>query len=315
MEKFKEELTKVNSNFSQPLTFSPSHLPSFPPCFFSIITPSYNMLEYLKKCAASVRDQEGVNFEHIIIDGGSADGTTEWLGQNSQIKSISEKDNGMYDAINKGLRMAGGDIIAYLNCDEQYLPGTLAYVREWFAKHPDVDIIFGDTLLIKPAGSLIAFRKGYRPWWVYMAASHLYLQSCSMFFRRRIIDNGFFFDTRFRVIGDEEFVVRLLRNGYKACHVERFLGAFTMTGKNLSVDERAAEEKKMAAAKLPRYTRYFKWVINSVRLMEKFISGAYFLPIPLAYEVYTDSNFENAENETQRKSFIVKKASFKWKWK
>ncbi|MCX6582743.1 MAG: glycosyltransferase family 2 protein [Candidatus Aminicenantes bacterium] len=322
MEKYKKNLAEVlqgagprrgqpintNSAFSHPLTFSPSHLPSSS-CIFSIITPSYNMLEYLKRCSASVKDQEGVDFEHIVIDGDSVDGTVEWLGRNSRVKGISEKDNGMYDAINKGLKMAGGDIAAYLNCDEQYLPGTLAFVKEFFAKNPEVDIIFGDTLLIKPDGKLIAFRKGYKPRWVYIAASHLYLQSCSMFFRRRIIDDGFFFDARFRVIGDEEFVVRLLRNGYRACHVGKFLGAFAMTGKNLSVDERVAEEKQMAADQLPGSIRRFKWIIDGVRFAEKFLSGAYFLAKPLTYEVYTE------ENQTRRQAFVVKKASFQWKWK
>ncbi|MCU0285244.1 MAG: glycosyltransferase [Acidobacteria bacterium] len=266
------------------------------------------MLSSLTHCAASIQDQEGVDFEHIVIDGASTDGTAEWLRENSQIKGISEKDNGMYDAINKGWRMAGGDIIAYLNCDEQYLPGTLAYVRNWFAEHPGVDIIFGDTLLIRPDGSLIAFRKGYTPRWRYIAASHLYLQSCSMFFRRRIIDDGCFFNTEYRVIGDEELVVRLLRKGYKASHVRRFLAAFTMTGKNLSVDERAVIEKQMAAAEVPRYIRTFKWLINGFRFAEKFLSGAYFLSKPLKYEIYTP------ESETQRKSFEIKKASFRWKW-
>ncbi len=307
---YKKNLTKVLRGAGA--VFQKSPCP--PEAFFSIITPSYNMLSSLKCCVASVCDQEGVDFEHIVIDGASVDGTVEWLGQNSQIKSISEKDNGMYDAINKGLKMAGGDIVAYLNCDEQYLPGTLAFVKEWLAKHPGVDMIFGDTLLIRPDGSLIAFRKGYRPRWVYIASSHLYLQSCSMFFRRRIIDDGFFFDNRFLVIGDEEFVVRLLRGGYKACHVEKFLAAFAMTGKNLSVDERAVEEKQMAAMKVPGYIRRFKWVISGVRFAEKFLSGAYFLSKPLAYEVYTGDGDGDTENETRRKSFVVNKASFRWKW-
>lgn len=311
MEKYKKNLTetKVFGDAGTAPSLRAFQKGSCPPeASFSIITPSYNMLDYLKRCAASVKDQEGVDFEHIVIDGGSVDGTVEWLGRNSRVKGISEKDNGMYDAINKGLRMAGGDIVAYLNCDEQYLPGTLAYVKEFFAKHPEVDIIFGDTLLIMPDGKLIAFRKGYKPRWVYIASAHLYLQSCSMFFRRRIIDDGFFFDTRFRVIGDEEFVVRLLRGGYRACHVGRFLAAFTMTGKNLSEDERAVEEKKMAADEFPGYIRRFKWVINGVRFAEKFLSGAYFLATPLKYEIY------NMENETRRKSFVVNKASFRWKW-
>jgi len=81
----------------------------------SVITPSYNMLPYLRRCAASVADQEGGKFEHIVIDGGSTDGSGEWLAKQGHIRSISEKDNGMYDAINKGLKQANGNILAYIN--------------------------------------------------------------------------------------------------------------------------------------------------------------------------------------------------------
>jgi glycosyltransferase involved in cell wall biosynthesis len=97
----------------------------------SIVTPSYNMLDYLKRCHASIADQEKVSFEHLVIDGASKDGTPEWLRENPDIVSLSEPDNGMYDAINKGFRLAKGRILAYLNCDEQYLPGTLKYVNAW----------------------------------------------------------------------------------------------------------------------------------------------------------------------------------------
>ena len=74
---------------------------------FSIITPSFNMLDYLKLCCASVADQDGASFEHIVVDGASTDGTAEWLRQARNITSISEKDDGMYDAINKGLSVRG----------------------------------------------------------------------------------------------------------------------------------------------------------------------------------------------------------------
>jgi glycosyltransferase involved in cell wall biosynthesis len=266
------------------------------------------MLAYLKRCAASIRDQEGVEFEHIVVDGVSADGTVEWLKQNKQIRSISEKDSGMYEAINKGLIMAGGEILAYLNCDEQYLPGTLAFVKEWFDRHPGVDMIFGNTLLIRPDGSLIAFRKGYPPRRLYIAASHLYLQSCTMFFRRKLIEEGCIFDKNFRIIGDEEFVLRLLRKGYHIRHVKKFLAGFAVTGKNLSVDDRAAEEKQMILDRFPFYVRGFRWVLNGVRLMEKFLNGAYFFPKPLEYAVYVEGD------EEKRKQFVVHKASFRWRW-
>ena len=151
---------------------------------FSIVTPSFNMLPYLKRCYASVADQHGPQFEHIVVDGLSTDGTADWLRRRTDITSIIERDAGMYDAINKGVRVARGRIIAYLNCDEQYLPTTLAYVKQYFDRNPDVDVLFGDTLLVRPNGTLLSVCKTYKPAWPLIISSHLYLYSASMFVRR-----------------------------------------------------------------------------------------------------------------------------------
>ena len=274
----------------------------------SVITPSYNMLPYLQRCAASVADQQGERFEHIVIDGESTDRTGPWLATQEHIKSISEKDNGMYDAINKGLKLAKGNILAYLNCDEQYLPGTLVFVKDYFTRNPDVDMIFGDLLLIRPDGSIVAYRKGYQPRWSYILTSHLYVLSCTMFFRRRIIEEGIFFDTRFRAAGDAEFVVRVLRSGFNTKHIKHYFAAFTMTGENLSVDPEAIKERKQLSASAPFHIKINKWLLNGARLMEKFFSGAYFQGKPLEYSVYVE------DMNNQRKTFCVNKASFRWRF-
>ncbi len=276
----------------------------------SIITPSFNMLPYLKNAAASAADQDCGEVEHLVIDGGSVDGSLDWLqsGPYPHLKFISEKDEGMYDAVNKGLKMAQGDILAYLNCDEQYLPRTLNFIAGYFRENPRVDVVFGDALLIRPDGSLIAYRKGYVPRWFYIASSHLYVLSCTMFFRRRVIDDGFFFDTRYRAAGDAEFVVRLLRAGYCARHLKRYMAAFTMTGKNLSVDDKAIRERKLLLANAPFLVRKSKWLLNAVRLSEKLFSGAYFQKMPLEYSVYT------GQGESVRRDFRVDRASFFWKF-
>src|ERR1051326_2410494 len=124
----------------------------------SVITPSLNMGAYLRRCCASVADQAGGAYEHIVVDGGSTDGSAEWLGQQPHISSIVGPDRGMYDAINKGLARARGEIVAYLSCDEQYLPGALAHVKDYFARQPHVDGVFGDTLVTWPDGGLISFQ-------------------------------------------------------------------------------------------------------------------------------------------------------------
>ncbi len=274
----------------------------------SIVTPSFDMLDYLKCCAASVKDQEGVSHEHIVVDAVSADGTPQWLKRQSHIKNIVEKDNGMYDAVNKGLRMAKGEILAYLNCDEQYLPGTLAFVKNYFQQHPAVDMIFGDMVLTRPDGSLIAFRKAYRPRWFYILAAHLYVPTCTMFFRRKIVEKGSYFDLSFKANADADFVVRLLRNGYRLRHVRKYLSAFTMTGRNLSGDAVAHGESERMLREAPSLVRNARWVLNPLRLTEKYLSGAYFQKKPLEYAVYT------RDNNTRRTHFTEPHPSYKWKW-
>lgn len=105
----------------------------------------------------------GATYEHLVMDGGSTDGTPCWLAERSEIGSVLERDAGMYDAVNKGFRRAHSALVSHLNCDEQYLPGALAFVRDYFGRHPEVDVLFGDALIIRPDGSLIAFRKGFAP--------------------------------------------------------------------------------------------------------------------------------------------------------
>lgn len=271
----------------------------------SIITPSFNMLSYLQRAAASIADQSSAGFEHIVVDGASGDGTVEWLERQpyEHMSFISEKDNGMYDALNKGLKRVKGDIVAYLNCDEQYLPGTFELVNDYFQHHPEVDVLFGNLLLIRPNGTLVAFRKGYQPRWPYILVSHLYVLSCTMFFRRKVVEDGNIFDTRYKAVADAHFVVNLLRRGYTARHVNHYFSAFTITGKNLSIDDRALAEQKDLLNHAPAYIRVLKPLVNLMRLGEKCLSGAYFQGDPIRYSVYTGS---------KRESFEMKKASSKW---
>src|SRR5882724_5931627 len=101
---------------------------------FSIITPSFRNSEWLKLCIPSVADQ-AVELEHIVQDAGSDDGTLDWLTKDARVKAFVEEDKGMYDAVNRGLRRAQGQILAYINCDEQYLPGALRTVWDFFEAH------------------------------------------------------------------------------------------------------------------------------------------------------------------------------------
>ena len=285
----------------------------------SIITPSYNMLSYLQRARASVADQGQVSVEHIVADGGSNDGTAEWLqahaepfpeGENaSSNKSVfryfSGKDNGMYDALNKGFDKASGDIVAWLNCDEQYLEGTLTFVRDWFKAHPETDILFGGALLVDPEGQLLAARKAYPARELFVSTSHLYNLSCAMFFRRRIWQNGLRFDTSYRNLGDHDLVLRALKQGCRSAAVPDLLSVFSFTGSNLSWTEGAKQEAERLKKEAPWAVRMLRLPLNVLRLSEKFIRGGY-AQGPIAYAVYTPGNLD------VRKRFAVKKPSVRW---
>lgn len=118
----------------------------------SIVTPSFNQAKYIKFTIDSVLSQNYPNLEYLVIDGGSTDGTVKILqSYGKQLRWISEKDQGQADAINKGLRLAKGEILAYLNSDDIYLPGALKRVGEYYAK-TQADWITGDCLTIDEKG-------------------------------------------------------------------------------------------------------------------------------------------------------------------
>jgi glycosyltransferase involved in cell wall biosynthesis len=270
--------------------------------FFSIITPSHNMLPYLKSCCGSVQDQE-VSLEHIVIDGASTDGTSEWLSSRSDIVSISEKDNGMYDAINKGIKLSSGEVIAYLNCDEQYLVGTLKRAQEFFLANPYVDILFGNALIICPDGKLLAYRKGFMPRWQYFWGSYMYLHSSSMFVRRKVFQSGFLFDADWKTIGDAEFVIRVLRNNFAAAHIKEYLSVFIMTGSNLGGSPLVKAELKKFRSSAPFWLRYSTWPTDTLIRIEKLFRGSYFEKMPLMYSVFPIGE------SRQRSTFVSKKSS------
>jgi glycosyltransferase involved in cell wall biosynthesis len=122
----------------------------------SIITPSYNQAAFLKETIESIASQEvDGQVEHIIVDGGSTDGSVELLKKiGTQIRWTSEPDEGQADAVNKGIRLAGGEIIGWLNSDDLYLPGTLKAVNAYFTAHPGCQWAYGRCRIINDSGEV-----------------------------------------------------------------------------------------------------------------------------------------------------------------
>ena len=119
----------------------------------SIITPSYNSSDYIEETINSIQNQSYQEFEHIVVDGASQDGTIDILKKYSNIYWISEPDYGQSNAINKGFRLASGDIFAWQNADDLYFPYTFEVVAETFQKYPEIDIIYGDYQIIDAQGN------------------------------------------------------------------------------------------------------------------------------------------------------------------
>src|SRR5262249_48377003 len=163
------------------------------------------------------------------MDGGSHDGTVEWLTTQPSLISRVQRDRGMYEAVNRGLRLARGAILAHLDWNEQYLPGSLRFVKRCFVEHPHVDLPFGEILTVPRSGDLIAYRKTIRPLVPVLSLPPLYVSTAATFFRRRIVDDGILYDDSFKDIADLAWITRLRQRGYRLQHVRRYLASSTMT--------------------------------------------------------------------------------------
>ncbi|MCX7869801.1 MAG: glycosyltransferase, partial [Terrimicrobiaceae bacterium] len=213
---------------------------------------------------------------HLLHDGGSSDGSAELLRELPGLRTSFGPDEGMYDAINRCWLRAQGDILAYLNCDEQYLPGVLARVAVLFERHPRVDIIFGDAILLDASGRPVAWRRVLTPSRAHTRCAHLATMSCSMFFRRRLLAQGLFFDTRWKAIGDAEWVHRALGLGARTLAPGIALAAFALTGANLGASPAALEEAARWKAGAPGWQQKLTPALRLAHWLRKALHGAYF---------------------------------------
>lgn len=281
---------------------------------FSVATPVFNGMPWLRCCLASVMDQAlpggetgcpspdalktaiPIQVEHLVQDGGSTDCDLQELarqfgGQYStgeatsllpvsantsyELQVFTETDTGMYDAINRAWRRATGDIISYLNADEQYLPGTLDRVGRFFIENPRIDLVFGDALLLDPEGNPVSYRRVVKPSRAHTRAVHLSTLSCAMFFRRRLLDDGFFFNPKWRAIGDAEWVWRVLGAGVKTGVIHEPLAAFSFTGENLGATASSLQEAQDWKNSGPVGERMAVPALRALHWLKKAAAGAY----------------------------------------
>jgi len=244
---------------------------------FSVATVTRNDLTKLRRCVGSVRGQSGVTVEHIMQDASSSDGTPQWLATQPDLLAVSEPDRGMYDAIHRGWGRARGRYLSWLNADEQYLPGTLAFVHDWFEAHPAVSVLYGDYLVARADGSAVALRREIPFRSAYVVNGFLNAASCTLFFRRELWDRGLLrFDDSLRYAADKDLMLRLHAAGIPIVHARSVLAVFGVDGSNLSTHPQMEAEVELVRRRHGALTsRALRRVVMLGRTAERLVSGGY----------------------------------------
>ena len=176
----------------------------------SIITPTLNRAQHLRRALDSVTTQSVMPYEHIVVDGTSTDGTLEVLHNYPHVMVISEPDDGLYDAINKGIKASSGDIIGILNDDDTLLPGALEVVSKAFTEDPDAESFCGQVLVggVDSAGDDVVIGSSrlqkLNPR-AHACGSNLFN---ARFFRRTVFERVGLFEPDYRIAADTEFLGR-----------------------------------------------------------------------------------------------------------
>lgn len=198
----------------------------------SIVIPTLNQSRFIEETIQSVLSQNYPNLEIIVCDGGSTDGTIEILKKYDGLLTwTSEPDKGQVDAINKGLRLATGDVVAYLNSDDIYTPNTLLTVGKYFADHPETQILTGKCLNMDENGvetrSLI---KIYKNFWLMLGIDKClmvldYVSQPSTFWRTELIHTIGYFDGEYRNAMDYDYWLRVTRQ-HRLRFINQYLSKF-----------------------------------------------------------------------------------------
>ena len=192
----------------------------------AIITPSLNQACFLGATIDSILNQNFPNLLYHVQDGNSSDGTVKILqSYGDKISWRSEPDQGQSDAINRGFSGLDCNIMAYLNSDDTLLPGTLAYVANFFKARPDVDVVYGNRIFIDRDGLEIG--RAVLPAHSEKALLYAgYIPQETMFWRRRVWDKIGQMDPHFHYALDWDFMLRAQAAGFKFARAPRFLACF-----------------------------------------------------------------------------------------
>jgi glycosyltransferase involved in cell wall biosynthesis len=265
---------------------------------FSIITPSFNQPDLLAGCVFSVAAQvgEGCTVSHIVQDAGTSgiedlaielgadyfqDGTLIHPADPARIpcgyslQIHRESDQGMYDAINRGLLKSRGQFCAWLNCDERYAEGALRQIAHKFERNPAADAIFGDMVVVDSRNKPLCYRRGVVQDARLLAFSALNISSCTLFFRRRLVEQGLLLDPTWKVIGDKEWVARLIRAGIRFRPIHKPIACFRLLPDSLTAGPQARVEEARFARLQGIPSSVPRCLLRLGQAVRKFLAGSY----------------------------------------
>lgn len=208
---------------------------------FSIVTPSFNQARFLEEAMRSVLSQE-VALDYVVQDGGSTDGSASLLARVAAEHAgrdatrprllgwVSEPDHGQADALVRGFTKTGGapdDVMAWINSDDFYLPGALRYVADYFARHPDVDAVYGHRVLVDSASREIG------RWYLPPHSDEIlrlndFVPQETLFWRRRLWEKAGGIDPSFRFAMDWDLLLRFVATGARLVRVPYALACFRL---------------------------------------------------------------------------------------
>ena len=189
----------------------------------SILTPSFNQARWLPDNLESVRRQSYFRVEHVVMDGGSTDGTVELLSlAGPTVSWRSEPDNGQSDALNKAFELSTGEIIGWINSDDGYFSVTaIEQAVEYFQRHPDVDLVYGHSAYVNAEGRVLHLMwvPGFIRWWFmrqdYVSQPTVFIRRCAL--STQLVDASFHFAM------DYELLLRLQSEGRTFARIDDVL--------------------------------------------------------------------------------------------
>jgi glycosyltransferase involved in cell wall biosynthesis len=205
----------------------------------SVVTVCYNSERTIRKTFDSISNQTNQDFEYVIIDGASSDNTLQLIKEFSEsgrfegeLRYISEPDEGIYDAMNKGINIASGEYVALLNSDDWYESDVIDTLHKEISTNPGVDIFYGFIRLIKDSREYMVRRNSYD---FIMEGSGL-IQHPTCFIRKSAYKDVGYFDTNYRVCADQDLMIRMVKAGKKYKGIDSVITNFSMIGISYNYD-------------------------------------------------------------------------------